>query len=468
MRHSNPGRVLQQMNLLRRQFAQSDEVPFGNMLSSEMLREVLAEAKVTFVDRIYTPLTTLLVFLWQVISQDHSCRAAVSKLLAHRVARGERSCSAETGAYCIARKRLPEAMFHSLVRQTGRQLHDQSPADWHFHGRAVKVFDGSTVSMPDTPANQAEYPQGPNQKPGVGFPIARIAAVFSLACGAVIDWAICRYQGKGQSELGLLRLLWQAFQPGDIMLADRYLCSWSELAILQQRGVDFVARIHQARKTDFRHGKRLGDNDHLATWKKPRKPEWMDQAQYDALPAELVVREVRLEVRIPGFRPTRLTIATSLLDAELFSLDDLTELYRQRWHAELDLRSLKQTMQMDVLRCKTPALVRKEISTHLLAYNLVRTIMAQAAKQHALAPRTISFKGALQTLIAFQPHWESASTNQFLHLHRKLLTAIATHRVGDRPDRFEPRKRKRRPKPYSLLTQPRAQARQAMVRKGLK
>jgi hypothetical protein len=456
------------MNLLRRQFAQSDELPFGNMLSSEMLREVLAEAKVTFVDCIYTPLTTLLVFLWQVISQDHSCRAAVSKLLAHRVARGERSCSAQTGAYCTARKCLPEAVFHTLVRKTGRQLHDQSPADWRFKDRAVKVFDGSTVSMPDTGANQAEYPQGPNQKPGVGFPIARIAAVFSLACGTVMDWAICRYQGKGQSELGLLRLLWQAFQPGDMMLVDRYLCSWSELAILRQRGVDFVARIHQARKTDFRRGKRLGDNDHLATWKKPRKPEWMDQSQYDALPAELVVREVRLEVRIPGFRPDRLTIATSLLDVELFSLDDLTELYRQRWHAELDLRSLKQTMQMDVLRCKTPQLVRKEISTHLLAYNLVRTIMAQAATQHALAPRTISFKGALQTLIAFQPHWESASSDQFLHLHRKLLAAIATHRVGDRPDRYEPRKIKRRPKPYSLLTQPRADARKAMVRKGLK
>jgi len=468
MRHSNPGRVLQQMNLLRRQFAQSDELPFGNMLSSEMLREVLAEAKVTFVDRIYTPLTTLLVFLWQVISQDHSCRAAVSKLLAHRAAQGERSCSAETGGYCVARKRLPEPVFHSLVRKTGRQLHDQAPADWRFKGRAVKVFDGSTVSMPDTGANQAEYPQGPNQKPGVGFPIARIAAVFSLACGAVIDWSICRYQGKGQSELGLLRLLRQAFQPGDVMLADRYLCSWSELAILRQHGVDFVARIHQARKTDFRRGKRLGDNDHLATWKKPRKPEWMDQAQYDALPADMVVREVRLEVRIPGFRPDRLTIATSLLDVELFSLDDLTELYRQRWHAELDLRSLKQTMQMDVLRCKTPQLVRKEISTHLLAYNLVRTIMAQAATQHALAPRTISFKGTLQTLIAFQPHWECASTDQFLHLHQELLTAIVTHRVGDRPDRFEPRKRKRRPKPYSLLTQPRAQAREAMVRKRLK
>lgn len=468
MRHFNRGRVLQQMNLLRRQFAQSDELPFGNMLSVEMLRGVLAEAQVTFIDCIYTPLTTLLVFLWQVTNQDHSCRAAVSQFLAHRVARGERSCSAETGGYCTARKRLPEAVFHNLVRKTGRQLHDQAPVDWRFKGRAVKVFDGSTVSMPDTAANQQAYPQGPNQRLGVGFPIARIAAVFSLACGAVIDWGICRYQGKGQSELGLLRLLWQAFQPGDVMLADRYLCSWSELAILEQQGVDFVARIHQARKTDFRRGRRLGVNDHLATWQKPRKPEWMDQAQYDALPAELWVREVRLEVRIPGFRPDRLTIATSLLDAELFSLHDLTELYRLRWHAELDLRALKQTMQMDVLRCKKPELVRKEIATHLLAYNLVRTVMAQAADQHGLAPRTISFKGTLQTLIAFQPRWDNASTTQFLHLHQKLLAAIATHRVGDRPDRFEPRKRKRRPKPYPLLTQPRAQARKAMLRKRLK
>jgi hypothetical protein len=289
-----------------------------------------------------------------------------------------------------------------------------------------------------------------------------------LACGAVIDGAICRYQGKGQSELGLLRLLWQVFYPGDVMLADRYLCSWSELAILQQHGVDFVARIHQGRKTDFRRGLRVGPNDHLARWVKPRKPEWMEQAQYDALPEELLVREVRLDVRIPGFRPDQLMIATSLLDAELFSLEDLTDLYRQRWHAELDLRSLKQTMHMDMLHCKNPSLVRKEISAHFLAYNLVRSVMAQAAKQHGLPPRSISFKGTLQTLVAFQPHWDRASATQFLHLHQQLLTAIATHRVGDRPNRFEPRKRKRRPKYYPLLTQPRAQARRALVRKGFK
>jgi hypothetical protein len=298
--------------------------------------------------------------------------------------------------------------------------------------------------------------------------LARIAAIFSLACGAVIDLGICKFQGKGQSELGLFRQLLDCFQPGDVMLADRFLCSWFELALLAQRGVDFVARLHQARKSDFRRGRRLGPNDHQVGWPKPRKPDWMDAATYEALPAELEVREVRLSVSIPGFRVQQMTIATSLTDAEAYSLADLTALYRERWHAELDLRSLKQTLQMDVLRCKTPDLVRKEIWTHLLAYNLVRTVMAQAAVVHQRPPRTISFKGALQTLTAFQPLLASATPAALPRLHMHLLQAIATHRVADRPNRCEPRACKRRPKPYPLLRQPRPQARQALRRKKLK
>jgi Transposase DDE domain len=465
--HSSQGRFSQQMNLLRRQFAQSAELPFSDVLSQEVMELVLTETDVTWKECTYTPLTTLLVFTWQVISQDQSCQGAVTKLAAHRVAQGERACSTKTGGYCTARKRLPEEVFAGLAQTTGRRLDEQTPSAWRWHDRHVKLFDGSTVSMPDTPANQAAYPQPRSQAEGVGFPLARIAAVFSLACGAVLGLAICRFQGKGQSELGLLRQLWDLFAAGDVMLADRYLCSWFELAVLRSRGVDFVSRLHQGRRTDFRRGKRLGPNDHIVVWPKPRRPDWMDQATYDALPAELTVREVRLDVRMAGFRPRQIVVVTSLVDAEEFSAAELTGLYRQRWHAEVDLKSLKATMQMDVLRCLTPELVRKEIWIHVLAYNLVRTIMAQAAIRGNVLPRQLSFKAALHALLAFQPHLEHASPHSLTGLYRNLLDAILPHAVANRPNRFEPRARKRRPKPYPLLMLPRPQARAAMRRNDL-
>ena len=339
----------------------------------------------------------------QVLSADHSCRAAVARLIAHRISRGQRPCSAETGAYCQARKRLPEEFFSDVARQTGRALEANVDPQWLWKRRRVYVYDGSSVSMPDTPENQRAYPQPDAQKPGLGFPLARIAAVFSLACGAVLDLGICRYAGKGQSELGMLRTLWNIFRPGDVMLADRLMCAWTEMVMLKQRGVDCVCRFTSHRKADFRRGKRLGKDDHIVKWPKPTKPRSIDRETYDALPEFLMIRECRVRVEQPGFRIKTLIVATTLLDADEFTKDDLAQLYRARWNAELDLRSLKQTLQMDVLRCKTPELVRKELWTHILAYNLIRTIMAQAATKHGIEPRSISFKGAVQTLEAFQP-----------------------------------------------------------------
>ena len=218
----------------------------------------LTAIKTCWLDRIYSPLVTLWVFLGQVLSADHSCRAAVARLIAHRLSRGQRPCSAETGAYCQARKRLPEEFFSDVARQTGRALEAKVDAQWLWKSRRVYVYDGSSVSMPDTPENQRDYPQPDTQKPGLGFPLARIAAVFSLACGAVLDLGICRYAGKGQSELGMLRKLWDMFLPGDVMLADRLMCAWTEMVMLKQRGVESVCRLTSHRTADFRRGKRLG------------------------------------------------------------------------------------------------------------------------------------------------------------------------------------------------------------------
>jgi hypothetical protein len=470
MRHSNQGRFQQQVRFLRRQFLQDGELPFTNVLSEEVIAQSLMTIGSSWLDRIYTPLVTLWVFLGQVLSADHSCRAAVARLIAHLISRGESPCSAETGAYCQARKRLPEEFFSNVARQTGRGLEKGVDPKWLWKQRRVYAFDGSTVSMPDTPENQQAYPQPIVQKPGLGFPLARIAAIFSLACGAVLDVGICRYAGKGQSELGMLRTLWDLFRPGDVMLADRLMCTWTEMVMLKERGVDCVCRLTSHRKADFRRGKSLGKDDHIVKWLKPAKPRSIDRQTYDTLPEFLMIRECRVRVEQPGFRVRTFVVATTLLDADEFTKDDLAQLYRARWHAELDLRSLKQTLQMDVLRCKTPELVRKELWTHILAYNLIRTIMAQAATKHGIEPRTISFKGAIQTLEAFQPvialqGEHNCAFRKILYGH--LLDAIATHRVADRPDRYEPRRKKRRPKPYDRLMKPRREAKRDLL-KGFK
>lgn len=465
MRYFSQGRFQQQVNFLRRQFLQDGDLPFTNVLSEQVVSQALTAIQAFWMDRIYSPLVTLWVFLGQVLSADHSCRAAVARLVAHRISQGQRPCSSETGAYCQARKRLPEKFFSEVARHTGRVLEAKVDPQWLWKGRRVHVFDGSSVSMPDTLENQRAYPQPDTQKPGLGFPLARVAVVFSLACGAVLDLAIRRYAGKGQSELAMFRTMWNLFRPGDIVLADRLMCSWVDMVMLKNRNVDTVTALCR-RKGDFRRGKRLGKDDHIVQWAKPTKPRSIDRKTYSSLPEFLTVRETRVRVEQAGFRTQMIIVVTTLLDVEEITKDDLARLYRARWNAELDLRSLKRTMQMEILRCKTPELVRKEIWTHLLAYNLIRTIIAQAAIKHGIEPRSISFKGAIQTLEAFQPviAIQAHHNSRFrADLYQQLLDAIAIHRVADRPDRFEPRLRKRRPKHYGFLRKPRHQTKRDMV-----
>jgi len=330
MRHSNQGWFREQFRFLRRQFLQDESLPFGNILSEELVVQALTASGACWLDSIYTPLVTLWVFLGQVLSQDHSCRGAVARLIAHRVSRGQRPCSAETGGYCLARKRLPEEFFSEVARQTGCALETNVESKWLWKQRRVLAYDGSVVSMPDTQKNQRAYPQPDTQKSGLGFPMARIAAVFSLSCGAVLDVAFCRYAGKGQSELGMLRTLWDMFLPGDVLLTDRLMCAWTEMVMLKERGVDSVTRLNINRTADFRRGKRLGKGDHIVKWPKPRRPRSIDRETYNSLPDFLTVRETRVHVEQPGFRTQTIIIATTLLDAEEIPPSDLAELYRAR------------------------------------------------------------------------------------------------------------------------------------------
>lgn len=433
---------------------------FAALLPEEVILEAFGAASSLWQGWIYTPAATVWVFLAQCLSADHSCREAVAQFLSWRIARGLRPCSAETGAYCTARSDLPEEACHELVRRTGREAERAVPDEWLWHGRRVKVVDGSTLTMPDTPENQAEYPQLESQRPGCGFPIARICVLFSLAVGTVLEAAIGPYQGKRTGENSLFRTLHGVLEPGDVLTADRYFAGWFDLALLAERAVDVVVRKHQLRATDFRTGVRLGHDDHLVVWRKPDRPAWMTPEQYAALPDELTLREVRVRVRQRGFRTKQLVVVTTLLDHETYSADEIALLYRRRWDAELHLRSLKAVLQMDHLRCRTPERVRNEFWMHLIGYNLLRGTMATAARAADVRPQQISFKGTWQTLARFLPL--VTSTVSLDAWYRALLAAVAAHAVGNRPDRYEPRLTKRRPKKFKHLREPRKNYRRRM------
>jgi Transposase DDE domain len=448
-------RVKEQTNTLRN----AEILPYHDLLDGDLVESALEEEEIEFRVRTYTPLITLWTFLTQVLDPDKSCRKAVSSLIAFLVARGEDPVSPDTGNYCKARKRLPLSLIVRLVRKIGELLNGKAPSSWLWKGREVFMVDGSTASMPDTPANQKVYPQPRAQKPGLGFPLARFVAIICLSTGAVLDLAVGAYKGKRTGETSLLRTLLHRLKPGSILLGDRYFASYFGINQLLERGVDGVFRMHQRRKFDFRRGRCLGIEDHLVMWRKPSRPEWMDQATYDQIPGEMQVRELRFRVQQPGYRVRTIVLVTTLLDSITYTKEDLAHLFLQRWHIELDLRSIKVVMEMDVLRCKSPDMVEKEIWMHMLAYNIIRAFMATAAAKENAKPRELSFKGTLQALTAFRVSMRDADPNRYAQLWEAMFVVIGYDRVGNRPGRVEPRCKKRRPKPYRMLTVPRAEAR---------
>ncbi len=464
MNYLNTNGIREQINLQRSELQQTSGLPFANRLSLEQIQQVLKELGMKVRQRVYDPLTTLCAFLSQVMSQDHSCRDAVARVIACRVASGRKPCSARTGSYSEARQRLPEEVPARLTRQIACQMEEQASSEWLWKERRVKIADGSTVVLADTAANQKAFPQPSSQKAGLGFPMVRIMVIFSLACGAALELAIGRYEGKKTGENELFRSLIDSLDEGDVVLGDRLFDCYRDIASLTKRGVDIVYRMNASRHFDFRRGTWLGKDDHVVTWKKPKfDSSRFDRGTYNALPETMSIREIRYQVQPAGFRTREVVLVTTLLDTDLYPADDVAALYRERWHAELDLNSLKTTLQMEHLRCKTPQMVRKELWVHFLAYNLIRQTMAEAARQHASQPRHLSFKGALQTMTAFAPYLIGCTSSDHHDLMRSLLTAIASHRVGDRPNRSEPRAIKRRKSKYPYLTVPRNIARERLT-----
>lgn len=447
----------------RRQLLEDQDLCLTKLLPQEQVEAAITRHQVRFRHRLYTPLVTIWTFLYQVLAPDQSCRAAVARFLALLCLAGEGLASAVTGSYCKARQRLSELLVADLARSSGEDLDRQVPTTGLLNGRPIKLADGTTLSMPDTPANQKTYPQQPGQKEGLGFPILRLVGLISLSCGAVLNVAMAPYSGKRTGETSLLRKLLDYLHTGDILLADAIFSNYWTIALLLAIGVDFVGRHDNKRKIDFRTGQRLGRYDHIVQWHRPQQPAWMSKRLYGSLPETLTIREMKVEVRQKGFRCRHLLVTTTLLDAQLYSEEDVAMAFRARWNAELDLRSIKQVMQMDVLRCKSPAMVRKEIWMHLLAYNLIRKLMAQAALAAGCCPRDISFKGTLQTLVAFaMVGWSCPGRRNALYA--AVLRAVATHRVNDRPDRIEPRAVKRRPKKLVYLNEPRSIAKARLLK----
>jgi hypothetical protein len=443
------------LQAVRARFARNQGLPFADVLTEANILDVLQEHGVQYRDRVFSPVTTIWGFLSQVLSEDHSCRDAVARIIAHRAASGASVCSPNTASYCTARGRLGTGVLCTLAKRTAQQLQAGAADAWKWHGRNVFIADGSHVSMPDTPANQKRYPQPPRQQPGVGFPLARVAVLLSLATGACHDLAIAPYEGKGTGETTLVRAMYDTLQPGDVVLADALFDNYFLVWDLRARGIDLVVRA-QYQRVGSQTAAMRPDGD-ILVGQRPNKPRGMTGEQYRRYPKTQLMRQVAVDARAKNNRAEPFHVVTTILDASIDG-GQFGDLFERRWDGEVDLRSIKSTMQMDILRCQTPEMVEKEIWVHLLAYNLLRTAMAVAASESGIEPRQVSFKGAKQVLTAFAPKIEAARPEGRAALIDAMLQAMAYHRVGNRPGRWQPRARKRRPKPGARRTQPRAMA----------
>jgi len=446
----NQRACLHQQQRIRRRVAESDSYAFFNLLTGPAFLNQVESLLPAHRERLFPPTETLSMFLSQAMSADRSCQKAVDEAAIKRLTGGLPRCSTHTGAYCRARQRLPVEMVATLSRHTAGMMAARIPSTWQWRGRAVRLVDGATVALTDTPHNQALYPQPGSQQPGLGFPLCRLVGILCLSSGALLDAAMGPCRGKGSDEQSLLRSILDVLKSGDILLGDAFYATYFLLCALRERGIDAVFEQQGARRrsTDFRRGQRLGARDHVIELHKPKlKPAWMSQAEYDRAPATLTVRELHTSGKI---------LVTTLLCPKQTPKAHLKGLYRDRWHVELDLRNIKTTLGMERLSCRTPAMVQKEIWVYLLAYNLIRLLMAQSALLVDLLPRQLSFKHTLQIWIAWRQNATGSDENKLTGL----FILVAQQHVGNRPGRIEPRAVKRRPKPFPLLTKPRPIARE--------
>lgn len=448
--------------------AGNEGLPFSDILSAERIERVFAKHDCLFgLHGIYTTAITVWSFLGQVLrdGKEASCQSAVARVVSYCEQQGLDSPTEDTGDYCRARGKLSEAALHDLSREVAEELEQAAEPSWLWKGEFhAKLIDGFTFTMPDTPKNQARYPQQKSQKPGVGLPIVRVAAILSLATACVTDLALAPYQGKRTGETALLRSMLSSLSTGDIAVMDRYYCSFMMIALLLSQGTQTCARKHHLRHSDFRRGKRLGKYDHLIVWTRPTRPEWMDAETFARIPKVLTLRELRFNIVVPGRRTRTIDIITTLTDADEYTKEDIARLYGFRWNSELDIRSIKSNLNLAHVRCKSPEMVHRELWTTILGYNLIRTTSAAAALLHDKQPRQISFTSSCQYVLA---SWMQLSSRLIdgVKLDTYLLVIlaqIAGCEVANRPGRLEPRVLKRRRHGYKLMQKPRTQLRREL------
>jgi IS4 transposase len=425
------------------------------LLNLECCQNIIKKTE-QFRQRIYTPFQTIRSFIKQALDEDKSCSNAVISVAVERFCEGKKSISINTGPYVKARKRLPEETIHSLVNEVGRESLKTASVSWKFHDREVKLCDGTSSQMPDTEANKKVFPKHNNKKKNIGFPLVRLEAVMSLTTGSVIDYTMAACKGKGTGEISLLRKILGCIEENDILIGDSLYCNYFLTCDLLSKNADILVPGHNQRCYDFRKGLRLDKKDHIVDWKKPKRPEWMTQQEYAQYPKQIQIRELKVGGVI---------YMTTLLKAQEYHKNELALLYRRRWEIETNLNSIKTIMGMDKLSCKSPDMIKKEIGVYLLAYNIIRHIMVSACIQHEALPNRVSFKGTVQLLNEFMPYLVAYSSKKKKQLlYNELIKLIVTKKVGNRPERHEPRAVKSRPKTFPILKNPR-KVEQAKLRK---
>jgi hypothetical protein len=403
--------------------------------------------------RLYSLVTTFWLFLAQVLSADGTCREAVRRAWWWMFLPQGQEASPNNAAYCQARKRLPLAWLEAIHRKFATVLEEQVRSADLWLGHRVKIIDGSAVSMPDTADNQRVFPQSVRQKPGCGFPLIHFVALFSLATGALLEWTWGSFRDH---ERTLFHRLWDRLQSGDVVLSDRGFCGFADFWVLAQRGIDCVMRKHHRRGPGSREVQRLGRDDRLVEWCKMKAaPKWLEARTWVTAPQALLVREIAFTVDIPGFRTRSIIVATTLLDHHGYPAAAFADLYRRRWLAELCFRDVKTTLGMEVLRCKSPTMIIKEMWMFWIAYNLLRLIMFHTACTQQTTLGCLSFKGTLAAVRQATTLLLGDMTASVSQILMALAKCIAHDLVPSRPNRSEPRAVKRRPKNYARLTSPR-------------
>ena len=433
----------------------------ASTLNATAIHSACRLTKYSWRNRKLDPVATISLFLLQVLHGNTACQ--------HVVHFGKWLFSAT--AYCRARKRLPLRVLQVLLEEIAAQFRTQTTACAQWHGHRVWVEDGSSFSMPDVPALQAHFGQPVGQRRGCGFPVAKWLALFDLATGLLLRVSVNPLHTHDMSKVAEVE---SELEPGDVVLGDRGVSSYAHLALLFVRGIHAVFRMHQAVLVDFTPGRPLptklswianplglphslwvrsnGKWDQIVVWYKPRqKPKWMSPQDYAGLPEEMTVRELRYQVSRAGFRVREVTLVTTLLDSEIYPLSELSKLYRRRWQVELNFRHIKISMKMDVLKCKTVDGVMKELTMFAIAYNLIRSVMMESARVQKVSADRIGFVDALRWLI--EPGATGGAGQILIN--------------PSRPDRVEPRVRKRRPKQYPVMKKPRTELRKHLLGKNL-